>query len=152
MANERNDSAVAAPKYAQARARLSGLQMSPRKVRLVADMIRGKRVADARDILQFTVKGCAEPLRKLLDGWNAGRRILWADESLVGPAQTLAGLAPGPWAILIGPEGGFSEPERTRLRAQPFVTPISLGPRILRADTAACAAITLWQSHLGDWR
>jgi len=67
MANERNDSAVAAPKYAQARARLSGLQMSPRKVRLVADMIRGKRVADARDILQFTVKGCAEPLRKLLD-------------------------------------------------------------------------------------
>jgi 16S rRNA (uracil1498-N3)-methyltransferase len=93
-----------------------------------------------------------QPLRKLLDGWDPARRILWADESLVGPAQTLAGLAPGPWAILIGPEGGFSEPERTRLRAQPFVTPISLGPRILRADTAACAAITLWQSHLGDWR
>ena len=92
------------------------------------------------------------PLRRLLDGWDPARRILWADESLVGPAETLAGLAPGPWAILIGPEGGFSEPERARLRALPFVTPVSLGPRILRADTAACAAITLWQSALGDWR
>lgn len=92
-----------------------------------------------------------QSLRKLLDGWDPARRILWADESLVGPAQVLAGLAPGPWAILIGPEGGFSEAERARLRGLPFVTPISLGPRILRADTAACAAITLWQAALGDW-
>lgn len=91
------------------------------------------------------------PLRKLLDGWSPDRRILWADESLVGPAQTLATLSPGPWAILIGPEGGFSEAERKALRGLPFVTPVSLGPRILRADTAACAAITLWQSALGDW-
>ena len=93
-----------------------------------------------------------EPLRKVLAGWDPARRILWADESLVGPAETLAGLAPGPWAILIGPEGGFSEAERAALRALPFVTPVSLGPRILRADTAACAAITLWQAALGDWR
>lgn len=92
------------------------------------------------------------PLAKLLAGWDGARRILWADESLVGPAETLAGLAPGPWAILIGPEGGFSEPERARLRGLPFVTPVSLGPRILRADTAACAALTLWQAALGDWR
>ena len=92
------------------------------------------------------------PLRKLLDGWDPARRILWADESLAGAAETLAGLTPGPWAILIGPEGGFSEAERAKLRALPFVTPVSLGPRILRADTAACAAITLWQSALGDWR
>ncbi|MCE5974706.1 16S rRNA (uracil(1498)-N(3))-methyltransferase [Sinirhodobacter sp. WL0062] len=92
------------------------------------------------------------PLRKLLDGWDPARRILWADESLAGAAETLAGLTPGPWAILIGPEGGFSEPERAKLRALPFVTPVSLGPRILRADTAACAAITLWQAALGDWR
>ena len=91
-------------------------------------------------------------LPRLLSGWDSGRRILWADESLAGPAETLAGLAPGPWAILIGPEGGFSEPERARLRGLPCVTPISLGPRILRADTAACAAITLWQAALGDWR
>lgn len=92
------------------------------------------------------------PLAKLLAGWDGARRILWADESLAGPAETLAGLAPGPWAILIGPEGGFSEPERARLRGLPFVTPVSLGPRILRADTAACAALTLWQAALGDWR
>lgn len=93
-----------------------------------------------------------QPLRKALAGWDPARRILWADESLVGAAETLAGLAPGPWAILIGPEGGFSEGERAWLRGRDFVTPVSLGPRILRADTAACAAITLWQAALGDWR
>ena len=54
-------------------------------------------------------------------------------------------------AILIGPEGGFAEDEKHRLRAMPDVIPISLGPRILRADTAAVAALTLWQANLGDW-
>ena len=92
------------------------------------------------------------PLARVLAGWDAGRQIMWADESLVGAAETLAGEAPGPWAVLIGPEGGFSEAERTRLRALSFVRPVSLGPRILRADTAAVAAITLWQAALGDWR
>ena len=53
--------------------------------------------------------------------------------------------------ILIGPEGGFAPEERTRLRAAPFVTPVTLGPRILRADTAAIAALTLWQAAIGDW-
>ncbi|MBX3477109.1 MAG: 16S rRNA (uracil(1498)-N(3))-methyltransferase [Brevundimonas sp.] len=56
-----------------------------------------------------------------------------------------------PWSILIGPEGGFAPEERERLRALPFAVPVSLGPRILRADTAAVAALTLWQSALGDW-
>jgi 16S rRNA (uracil1498-N3)-methyltransferase len=92
------------------------------------------------------------PLERLLAGWDAGRRILWADESRAGPAETLAGATPGPWAVLIGPEGGFSLAERARLRALPFVLPVALGPRILRADTAACAALVLWQSALGDWR
>lgn len=92
-----------------------------------------------------------QPLRKLLEGWDPARRVLWADESMVGAAQTLGGLTAGPWAILIGPEGGFSEAERARLRGLPFVTPIALGPRILRADTAVCAAIALWQSAIGDW-
>ena len=55
------------------------------------------------------------------------------------------------WAILIGPEGGFSPEERDRLRALPFTTAVSLGPRILRADTAAIAAMTLWQAAAGDW-
>lgn len=92
------------------------------------------------------------PLARLLSGWDAERQILWADESRLGPAQTLAGLTPGPWAILIGPEGGFSAAERERLSAAAFVTPVSLGPRILRADTAACAALVLWQTSLGDWQ
>ncbi|MFD1796237.1 16S rRNA (uracil(1498)-N(3))-methyltransferase [Paracoccus aurantiacus] len=91
------------------------------------------------------------PLSRLLDGWDPGRRILWADEARVGPADTLSDLRRGPWAVLIGPEGGFSEAERLRLAGCDFVTPVSLGPRILRADTAAVAALTLFQAHLGDW-
>lgn len=92
------------------------------------------------------------PLSRVLEGWDKARRILWADEALAGPAQSLAGLPAGPWAILIGPEGGFSDSERDWLRAQDFLHPVSLGPRILRADTAAVAAITLWQAVLGDWQ
>ena len=65
----------------------------------------------------------------------------------------MTGAAPGgPWAILVGPEGGFSDAERARLSALPFAQTLSLGPRILRADTAAVSALTLWQHHLGDWR
>ena len=56
------------------------------------------------------------------------------------------------WAVLIGPEGGFTPEERAALRGLDFVTPVTLGPRILRADTAAIAALTLWQSALGDWQ
>ncbi len=92
------------------------------------------------------------PLSRLLDGWDPARRILWADEAAAGPAESLAGLEPGPWAVLIGPEGGFSQAERDRLRACPYVNRISLGPRILRADTAAVAALTLWQANIGDWK
>lgn len=91
------------------------------------------------------------PLGRLLDGWDPARRILWADEALAGPAATLAALPRGPWAILIGPEGGWSESERTRLGALAHVTRVSLGPRILRADTAAVASLALWQAALGDW-
>ncbi|MBU2209900.1 MAG: RsmE family RNA methyltransferase, partial [Alphaproteobacteria bacterium] len=66
------------------------------------------------------------------------------------PSPDGGGIA-GPWTILIGPEGGFSPEERERLRALPFATAVSLGPRILRADTAAIAALTLWQASIGDW-
>lgn len=93
------------------------------------------------------------PLDKLLSGWNASRRLYWCDEAQAGQTSALAGLTdPAPSALLIGPEGGFSADEQTRLRALPFVRPLSLGPRILRADTAAVAALTLWQAALGDWR
>ncbi|AVO38350.1 16S rRNA (uracil(1498)-N(3))-methyltransferase [Pukyongiella litopenaei] len=95
-------------------------------------------------------------LDRLLDDWPAERRIMFCDEALAGRSSALtghfAGGAPGPWAILIGPEGGFSEAERDRLAALPSAHAVSLGPRILRADTAAVAALTLWQSALGDWR
>ncbi len=96
------------------------------------------------------------PLRldALLDGWDPGRALLFCDEGgEARPAlEALAGRAAERWAVLIGPEGGFDPAERDRLRAAPFVTPASLGPRILRADTAAIAALTLWQAQLGDWR
>lgn len=91
-------------------------------------------------------------LSRLLDGWDSARRILWCDEALAGPAETLSALPAGPWAILIGPEGGFSDAERARLGALSYVSRVSLGPRILRADTAAVAAMTLWQAALGDWK
>ena len=89
-------------------------------------------------------------LGKLLDGWNPARRILFCDEAMVGDTPIFPADG-GAWAIFIGPEGGFSDKERGRLRAMDCAHPISLGPRILRADTAAVAAMTLWQHSLGDW-
>ena len=90
------------------------------------------------------------PLDRLLTTWPADRQLLWCDEALTAPT-TLTGPRGGKWAILIGPEGGFAPDEQARLRALPQITPLSLGPRILRADTAAVAALTLWQAALGDW-
>lgn len=90
-------------------------------------------------------------LDKLLAKWPEDRRLYWCDETALGQPATVTPTT-GPAAILIGPEGGFSADEATRLRARPNVTPLSLGPRILRADTAAVAALTLWQAACGDWR
>lgn len=84
---------------------------------------------------------------------NPTRRILFCDEGEGVPlaSDVLAGESKGPWAVLIGPEGGFDAEERAMLRAHSSVVPVSLGPRIMRADTAAVAALTLWQAALGDW-
>ena len=90
-------------------------------------------------------------LDKLLSKWPEDRRLYWCDETALGQPATLTPTT-GPAAILIGPEGGFSAEEATKLRAKPNVTPLSLGPRILRAETAAVAALTLWQTACGDWR
>ncbi|MDM7933373.1 16S rRNA (uracil(1498)-N(3))-methyltransferase [Tabrizicola sp.] len=92
-----------------------------------------------------------QPLDRLLANWPDGRRLFWCDEKALAQPATLTG-DPGPAAILIGPEGGFSADEAKRLRGLPGVTPLGLGPRILRADTAAVAAITLWQARFGDWK
>lgn len=99
-----------------------------------------------------------QKLDKILDGWDAGRKLIFCDEG--GDARPLIEAAapqerrdaPAPAAILIGPEGGFAPEEREKLRSLPFVIPVTLGPRILRADTAAISAMTLWQAAAGDWR
>jgi 16S rRNA (uracil1498-N3)-methyltransferase len=91
-----------------------------------------------------------QKLSAILDGWDPARRLMFCDETGGAPVAS-AITEPGPWAILIGPEGGFSPEERDRLRSLPFTTAVSLGPRILRADTAAIAAMTLWQAAVGDW-
>lgn len=93
-----------------------------------------------------------EKLDVVLDGWDASRRLMFCDETGGPPAiATLAAAGAGPWAILIGPEGGFTAEERARLLSLPFAIPVSLGPRVLRADTAAVTALTLWQAAIGDW-
>ena len=89
-------------------------------------------------------------LDRVLANWPDGRQLMFCDEGLIGDRVGLPDI-PGPWAILIGPEGGFSPSERDRLRGLPFAHAVSLGPRTLRADTAAVAALTLWQQALGDW-
>ncbi len=92
-----------------------------------------------------------QKLSRLLDDWPDDRHLMFCDEALAGAAEALNGAGGDKWAILIGPEGGFSEVERARLRELPYSQAVSLGPRILRADTAAVAAMTLWQQALGDW-
>lgn len=127
--------------------------------RVKTDRMAANAIEAAEQCERLTVPTIGEPIKleKLLAGWPADRRIMFCDEDLSGAAAhtVLAGqfskTAPGPWAILIGPEGGFDDHERGLIRAQPNCITVSLGPRVLRADTAAMAAISLWQSALGDW-
>ncbi len=95
-----------------------------------------------------------EKLSRALEAWQPGRRLMFCDEAgdAASVAEALLEEKAGAWAILIGPEGGFSPAERERIRGLSTATPVSLGPRILRADTAAIAAMSLWQAALGDWR
>lgn len=97
-----------------------------------------------------------QPVRSLddkLSGWDEARRLIFCDEhsEIRNPIEALAPLKGKPLALLVGPEGGFSEEERQRLMSLPFVTSIALGPRILRADTAAVAALAAVQMAVGDW-
>jgi 16S rRNA (uracil1498-N3)-methyltransferase len=100
----------------------------------------------------------AQPIKfeKLMADWPTERRIMFCDESLSGEAahaalSELVITPKEPWAIFIGPEGGFDDNERHTLQRHPNAIAVSLGPRIMRADTAAMAALSLWQSALGDW-
>ncbi|CAI2935934.1 Ribosomal RNA small subunit methyltransferase E [Aminobacter niigataensis] len=95
----------------------------------------------------------AVKLEQLLSNWDKERRLIFCDEdaSTNNPMATLQGIKERKLALLVGPEGGFSDDERRMLRALPFVTAIPLGPRILRADTAAVAALAVIQAAIGDW-
>ncbi len=124
--------------------------------RIQPERLRAHAIEAAEQCGETFVLDIARPVRldALLDAWDPTRRLIFCDEErTAAPAATALGAAaPGPWAILIGPEGGFAPEEAARLRALPFVLPVTLGPRVLRADTAAVAAVTLWQALLGDWR
>ena len=118
--------------------------------RLAAIAIEGAEQTGRLDVPEILPEA---KLSDVLATWPVDRRLMFCDEA--GDARpALAALADqpgGPWAILIGPEGGFSPEERAAARAVPGAVPVNLGPRILRADTAAIAALALWQARLGDW-
>lgn len=92
-------------------------------------------------------------LAAVLDGWDVSRTLIYCDETaeVASPLDALAAVRSGPFAVLVGPEGGFAAEERALLAAKPFARAISLGPRIMRADTAAVAALALVNAALGDW-
>jgi 16S rRNA (uracil1498-N3)-methyltransferase len=117
--------------------------------RLNLDRLRAHVVEAAEQCERTALTELAEPqkLGALLAAWPAERIVYFADETGGEPLAA----EPGPAAILIGPEGGFADEERAAIRALPQARPISLGPRILRADTAAVAAVALWMGAAGDW-
>ena len=126
--------------------------------RCVADKLNRER---ANTIVTEAAEQCArtalpeltEPvkLEVLLREWPADRTLFFPDEEGGAPAASAFADHTGPCALLIGPEGGFDDAERKMLHAHPNVSPISLGPRILRAETAAIAATALWMGCQGDW-
>lgn len=123
--------------------------------RVNLERMRANVIEAAEQCGVLRVPEVAEPMRlaSLVAGWDPSRRIIFCDEEapLSDPIEALRAVAPGPLAVLIGPEGGFSEDERKLLLNAPFTRAISLGPRIMRADTAAVAALALVNATLGDW-
>jgi 16S rRNA (uracil1498-N3)-methyltransferase len=129
------------------------------QARLKADRLLANAIeaAEQCEVLSIPQIAAEIALPRLIDAWPAthgDRVLLFADEGEASssPVQALSGLSGGRIGLLVGPEGGFSDDERALLRAQPFVKPISLGPRILRADTAAVAGLAVIQAIIGDWR
>lgn len=122
--------------------------------RVNLDRMRANAVEAAEQCNLVFVPEVHEPvgLAELIAGWEHSRRLIYCDEraTIANPVQALAGIVP-PAAVLVGPEGGFTPDERDLLKGQGFVTAISLGPRIMRADTVAIAALALVQASVGDW-
>jgi 16S rRNA (uracil1498-N3)-methyltransferase len=119
--------------------------------RLVANAIEA---AEQCEVLSVPEIGQELSLERMIESWPEDRILILADEAAASssPIETLNGLKGKEIGVLIGPEGGFSDEERAKLLALPYVVPISLGPRILRADTAAVAALAVIQATIGDWR
>lgn len=124
--------------------------------RVNVERLRANAVEAAEQTERLSVPEVREPasLEQVLKAWPATRRLLIADETGGGKPilDALRDAQPGPWAVLIGPEGGFTREELDRIAALPGVLPVGLGPRILRADTAALAALACLQAAIGDWR
>lgn len=124
--------------------------------RVNVERLRAHAIEAAEQCGILNVPAVAEPrpLGDVIAAWPGERRLLFCDEDGTSPAAlgVLTGETGGPWAVLIGPEGGFDPGERIALRDLPAARPVSLGPRIMRADTAAVAALALFQAALGDWR
>ncbi|WP_390912830.1 16S rRNA (uracil(1498)-N(3))-methyltransferase [Pseudosulfitobacter sp. SM2401] len=108
-----------------------------------AEQCGGTYVPELTDLVKFD---------RLLADWDNTRKIMFCDEATATDSPMPFEGTTGPWAIFIGPEGGFSDRERTKLRTMSCAHVAQLGPRILRTDTAAVAALTLWQRALGDWQ
>ncbi len=120
------------------------------------DRLRANVTEAAEQCGVLSIPEVCEPrkLADILERWPTDRRIIFCDEGDEGqnPLPILAKVTEKKLALLVGPEGGFSEEERSLLRSLPFVTAIPLGPRILRADTAAVAALAVIQAAIGDWK
>ena len=123
--------------------------------RVNQDRMRANAIEAAEQcgILTIPTIDAPQKLDAAINDWPEDRALIYCDEQInsADARAELTALRGKPLAVLIGPEGGFSNSERERLSGLPFVTPISLGPRILRADTAAVAALALVQSTIGDW-
>ena len=123
--------------------------------RLGIDKLQANAIEAAEQCGILAIPQVREPVRleQLLADWDAGRRLIFCDESAGtnNPLPALQGIEERRLGLLVGPEGGFSDAERKELHALPFVTAIPLGPRILRADTAAVAALAVVQATIGDW-
>lgn len=124
------------------------------RVKLERLQANAVEAAEQCGVLRVPLVREPEKLEALLRDWPRERMLIYCDEAapVASPLEALKACRAGPLAVLIGPEGGFEAEEREMLRRSPCVLPISLGPRVMRADTAAIAALALVNAALGDWR